>query len=69
MVEYGMILNVPISEQEHKELSIRASKLGIPAEQLVHLLVQDLVSHEDVDFLNAKRRVLEKNAELYKRLS
>ena len=64
-----MILSIPISDQEHNELSLRAKQLGIPAEELVRMLVKDLVSHDDASFLEAKKRVLDKNAELYRRLS
>lgn len=64
-----MILSIPVTDQEHREITLRAQQLGIAAEELVRMLVKDMVSHEDPAFVEAKRRVLEKNEELYKRLS
>lgn len=64
-----MILSIPVTEQEHHELSIRAKQLGIPAEELMRMLLKDMISHEDPAFIEAKKRLLEKNSELYKRLS
>jgi hypothetical protein len=64
-----MILSIAVTEQEHHELSLRAKQLGLPAEELVRLLLKDMISTEDPTFLEVKKRLLEKNDELYKRLS
>jgi len=46
-----------------------ACRLNVPAHQLAEALVRDLLSQREADFSEAAARVLEKNRELYQRLS
>ena len=46
-----------------------AARLGVSVEDLARAAVSDLLVAEDDEFSDAARRVLEKNRELYERLS
>ena len=48
---------------------MEAERLGVAAEDLLRAAVVDLLEGRDEPFLSAARHVVEKNAELYKRLA
>ena len=52
-----------------ERLRAYAAMVGVPAEELARAAVADLIGHESNDFEAVASRVLEKNRELYRRLS
>ena len=58
-----------LTEQQAEKLRREAEKLGISPDQLAQAAVSDLLSTPDGAFAAASERVLEKNDELYRRLS
>jgi hypothetical protein len=64
-----MKLSIDLNEVQIGLLRQTAAKLGVPVEDLARAAVSDLLVAEDDEFAEAARRVLEKNKELYKRLS
>ena len=46
-----------------------ASRLGVSPEDLARMSVEELLARPDEKFEEAARHVLEKNAELYRRLA
>ena len=62
-------ITLQIEETKAKALRARARRYGLKAEQFLQASVDDLVGKPDPDFEAAARRVLSKNAELYKRLA
>ena len=63
-----MVLVINISEDQAEKLGAEAKRLGLTPEQLARAAVVDLLDRRE-DFGAAAAYVLEKNAELYKRLS
>jgi len=64
-----MKLSIDLNEVQIGLLRQVAAKLGVPVEDLARAAVSDLLVSEDDEFADAARRVLEKNKELYERLS
>ena len=64
-----MKLSVEIPEAQAQQLQEAAGRLGVRVEQLAQAAIADLMGQQAVDFENAAARVLEKNEELYRRLS
>jgi hypothetical protein len=64
-----MKLSIDLNDVQLDLLRQTAAKLGVPLEDLARAAVSDLLVGEDDNFAEAARRVLEKNRELYKRLS
>jgi hypothetical protein len=64
-----MKLSIDLNDVQIGLLRQTAAKLGVPVEDLARAAVFDLLVAEDDEFAEAARRVLEKNKELYKRLS
>jgi hypothetical protein len=64
-----MKLSIDLNDVQIGLLRQTAAKLGVPVEDLARAAVSDLLVAEDGEFAEAARRVLEKNEELYKRLS
>ena len=63
-----MKLAIELSDQQITRLREEADRLGLRPEQLALAAVTDLIASEGSDFESAAQRVLEKNAELYRRL-
>ena len=64
-----MKLSIDLNDVQIGLLRQAAAKLGVPVEDLARAAVSDLLVGEDDEFADVARRVLEKNKELYKRLS
>ena len=64
-----MKLAIELSPAESKQLEDIATTMGVPIEELATAAISDLVHANSEDFENAASRILEKNRELYKRLS
>jgi predicted transcriptional regulator len=62
-------LTVRLSDSQAERLDREAQRLGVAAEDLLRAAVVDLLEGRDELFLAAARQVVEKNAELYKRLA
>lgn len=62
-------ITVQLEDDKANALRQKAKRYGLKAEQFLTATVDDLVGQPDPDFDDAARRVLSKNAELYKRLA
>ena len=62
-------LTITLSDDHFSQLKEKASNLGITLEALVILSIEELLSRPEDDFIQAVDYILEKNAELYKRLA
>lgn len=60
---------VPLSDEHLERLKSLAEQAGIPPEELARATLEHWLSRSREEFLNAARHVLEKNAELYRRLA
>jgi hypothetical protein len=58
-----------LSNEEMRWLEEFSLREGLTVEQIVRLCVRDLIAEPDELFQIAAKRVMEKNAELYRRLS
>jgi len=64
-----MKLAIDLGPSQMKKLRDEASRLGVPLEELARATVSDLLNVPSDDFERAASKVLEKNKELYERLS
>jgi hypothetical protein len=64
-----MTLSIELDALQAQRLQDTAQRLNVSASELAKAAINDLLAKPDNDFERAASRVLEKNAELYKRLS
>jgi len=64
-----MTLNIELDAQQTQRLQDAAQRLNVSASDLAKAAINDLLAKPENDFERAASRVLEKNAELYKRLA
>jgi predicted transcriptional regulator len=64
-----MKLSVEMTDEQQKRLSEEAKRLNVAVEELAGAAVRDLLAEPESAFQQAAKRVLEKNRELYRRLS
>jgi len=64
-----MKVTLDIPEDKFQSIEIKAKELGLTPADLLQSLLNDQISKSKEDFTDAMNRVLDKNAELYKRLS
>lgn len=64
-----MKIAIELNAAQSEQLKAIATSLGVPAEELAQAAVTDLIGAGADDFEAMASRVLEKNRELYKRLS
>jgi hypothetical protein len=64
-----MKLAIDLSPSQADRLHERAKSLGLQPEELARAVVADLLTTPDDDFHAAAEAVLQKNAELYRRLA
>lgn len=62
-------MTLHIDDAKADALRNKARRVGLEAEQLLAVSVDDLIGPPDADFEEAVRRVLSKNRELYRRLA
>lgn len=62
-------ITVTLSADRVAKLEELAARYGVPLEELARAGVEDLLSRTDDAFEKAAEKVLQKNAELYRRLS
>jgi hypothetical protein len=64
-----MTLNIELDAQQTQRLQDVAQRLNVSVADLARAAINDLLAKPESDFERAAARVLEKNAELYKRLA
>lgn len=64
-----MKIAVELSDAEVELLTTTANRLGVCPEELARAALADLLGRSAEDFRNAAQYVLDKNQELYRRLS
>jgi hypothetical protein len=62
-------LTLQIDDAKAGALRKKAQRVGLEAEQLLAVSVDELIGQPDADFDEAVRRVLSKNRDLYRRLA
>lgn len=62
-------ITIPLSDERFAQLRLRAEQAGIPPEEFLRRRVEQLLDHPDDQFQGASAYVLQKNAELYRRLA
>jgi antitoxin FitA len=62
-------LTISLSDEEMRRLEALGECEGLTVEQMVRLSVREFIGQPDDAFRAAAKRVMEKNAELYRRLS
>lgn len=64
-----MKLSIDLSPGQASRLRLEAERLGLTPEALARAAIADLLATTGEDFKAAADRVLQKNAELYRRLA
>lgn len=64
-----MSISLNLDDEQSARLEERARELGVDPRELAKAAVNDLLSRSDDEFDRAAKSVLEKNRELYRRLS
>ncbi|WP_066380405.1 DNA-binding protein [Anabaena sp. CA = ATCC 33047] len=62
-------ITINISEEQLQKLQALAQKLGMSTEELLSASLEDLLNHPQGEFTQAASYVMQKNAELYRRLA
>ncbi len=62
-------ITINLTEDKIKQIQEIADKVGLSTEQLLEIKINDWLKENKPDFERAANYVLEKNSELYKRLS
>lgn len=62
-------ITIPLSEERIAQLQMWAEQAGLPPEEYLRLRVEQLLDRPDEQFREAANYVLQKNAELYRRLA
>ena len=62
-------VTVSLSDEEMRRLEELSKREGLTVEQKVRLGINDFICQPDESFRTAAKRVMEKNAELYRRLA
>ncbi len=62
-------LTISLSDEEMRRLEELSKREGLSVEQMVRLSINNFIGQSDESFLTAATRVMEKNANLYRRLS
>ena len=64
-----MKVAIELPPAQAAQLEFEATRLGVPAEELVRAAVTDLLAAPDAAFQEAATRILAQNRELYRRLA
>jgi hypothetical protein len=62
-------ITVPLSEERLAQLRVKAEQAGLPPEEYLRRWVEQHLDRPDEEFRQAAGYVLQKNAELYRRLA
>ncbi len=60
---------VSLSDEEMRRLEELGKREGLSVEQMARLSIHDFINQPDEAFHASAKRILEKNAELYRRLA
>jgi len=63
------VLSITLTDERAQQLDALSKELGLPPEELARVAIEGLLSRPRPDFETAAKQVLEKNAELYRRLA
>jgi antitoxin FitA len=63
------MLTISLSDEEMRRLEALGKREGLTVKQMVRLGIRDFIGQPDDSFRAAAKRVMGKNAELYRRLS
>jgi hypothetical protein len=63
------MITIPLSEERLAQLRLQAEQAGLAPEEFLRRRVEQLLDRPDEQFRQAAAYVLQKNAELYRRLS
>jgi hypothetical protein len=66
---YMTNISIPLSEERLEQLRTWAEKVGLTPEEFLRRRVEQLLDRPDEQFRQAASYVLQKNAELYRRLA
>lgn len=64
-----MSITLTLDDERSRRLQEKARQWGVDPQVLVRAAVNELISRPDADFETAAKHILEKNRELYERLS
>jgi hypothetical protein len=64
-----MLITVPLSEERLAQLRVRAEQAGLTPEEYLRRRIEQLLDQPDEHFRQSATFVLQKNAELYRRLA
>lgn len=62
-------ITIPLSDERVAQLRIWAEEAGLPPEEFLRRRVEQLLDRPDQQFQKAADHLLQKNAELYRRLA
>jgi predicted DNA-binding protein len=62
-------VNIALSDDSFSKLNDLADKTGLAPAEFLRRRVEQMLSQPDEEFLRGAQRLLEKNAELYRRLA
>ena len=62
-------LTISLSDEEMRRLEVLGKREGLTVEQMVRVCIHDFIGQPDDAFHATAKRVMEKNAELCRRLS
>jgi predicted transcriptional regulator len=62
-------ITISLPDDRLQQLQEIASRLSVAPEELIRASIEDLLARPDEDFRRALEYVLDKNAELYRRLA
>ena len=63
------MLTISLSDEEMRRLDALGKREGLTVEQIAQLGIHDFIGQPDDAFSAAAKQVMEKNSELYRRLS
>lgn len=64
-----VMLTISLSDEDMQRLQALSTREGLTVEQMVSLGIHEFIGQSDDAFRAAAKRVMGKNAELYRRLS
>ena len=62
-------ITIPLSDERAAQLRVWAEEAGLPPEEFLRRRVEQLLDRPDHQFRKAADHLLQKNAELYRRLA
>lgn len=63
-----MLLQIELNDEQLQRFEEISQRLNVSASDLAKAAINDLIAKQEIGFERAAKRVLTKNAELYKRL-